>query len=168
MNISDEKLRADRLVFYSRDVERLDEELDSFLELSNARCALLIDCEGHLVTRRGEAAQDSVESLSALTAGSFAATRQMAQMMGESQFNSLFHQGAQQSIQVSLVGNRTLLAIIWDGRTNLGLVRFYATETVKRLSEIFDDIGRRAPSVPTESLSGSFGAEASAALDDLF
>ncbi|MCA9003082.1 MAG: hypothetical protein KDB61_14250, partial [Planctomycetes bacterium] len=68
MNISDEKLRADRLVFYSRDVERLDEELDSFLELSNARCALLIDCEGHLVTRRGEAAQDSVESLSALTA----------------------------------------------------------------------------------------------------
>ncbi|MEZ6021702.1 MAG: roadblock/LC7 domain-containing protein, partial [Planctomycetota bacterium] len=100
MNISDEKLRADRLVFYAQDVERLDEELDSFLELSNARCALLIDVEGHLVTRRGDAAQDSVDALSALTAGSFAATRQMAQMMGENQFNSLFHQGAHQSIQV--------------------------------------------------------------------
>ncbi len=168
MNISDEQLRQDRLVFYAQDVQRLDEELDSFLELSNARCALLIDVEGHLVTRRGEADQASMESLSALTAGSFAATRQMAQMMGESQFNSLFHQGAQQSIQVSLVGNRTLLAIIWDGRTNLGLVRFYATETVKRLAEIFLDLSRRAPQEGAEGLGGNFGAEAAAALDDLF
>jgi hypothetical protein len=50
----DQELRASRLVFYERDVERLDGELDGFLELSNAKCALLIDKEGHLVTRRGE------------------------------------------------------------------------------------------------------------------
>ena len=74
MNISDQKLRDDRLVFYAQDVDRLDQELDGFLELSGARCALLIDREGHLVTRRGEAASSSVDSLSALTAGSFAAT----------------------------------------------------------------------------------------------
>ncbi len=168
MNISDSKLRDDRLVFYSKDVERLDEELDSFLELSNARCALLIDCEGHLVTRRGEAAQESVESLSALTAGSFAATRQMAQLLGEEHFNTLYHQGAQQSIQVSLVGDRTLLAILWDGRTNLGLVRFYATETVKRLVGVFDELAQRAPDENTEQISGDFGSAAAAALDDLF
>jgi predicted regulator of Ras-like GTPase activity (Roadblock/LC7/MglB family) len=168
MNISDAKLRDDRLVFYSKDVERLDEELDSFLELSNARCALLIDCEGHLVTRRGDAAQDAVESLSALTAGSFAATRQMAKMMGEEHFNTLFHQGAQQSIQVSLVGDRTLLAILWDGRTNLGLVRFYATETVKRLVGVFEDLAQRAPEVSEERISGDFGSAAAAALDDMF
>ena len=75
MKISDQQLRTDRLVFYAQDVHRLDGELDSFLELSGAKCALLIDCEGHLVTRRGEAVASSVDSLSALTAGSFAATR---------------------------------------------------------------------------------------------
>ena len=64
----DTELRNHRLVFYSKDVDRLDSELDSFLELSNARAALLIDKEGHLVTRRGEAVSTSMEAISALIA----------------------------------------------------------------------------------------------------
>ncbi len=167
MRISDEKLRSDRLVFYSQDVERLDGELDSFLELSGARCAILIDQEGHLVTRRGEAAASSVDSLSALTAGSFAATKQMAQLLGEEEFNTLSHQGVRQAIQVSLVGERTLLAIVWDERTNLGLVRFYAQESTRRLAEVFEDIAVR-PAQEGENLSGDYSSQASAALDDLF
>ena len=167
MRISDEKLRTDRLVFYSQDVERLDGELDSFLELSGARCAILIDQEGHLVTRRGEAAASSVDSLSALTAGSFAATKQMAQLLGEDEFNTLSHQGARQAIQVSLVGDRTLLAIVWDERTNLGLVRFYAQESTRRLTEVFEAIALRSPD-DDEGLAGDYSSQASAALDDLF
>lgn len=167
MNISDEKLRNDRLVFYERDIDRLDGDLDSFLELSGAKCALLIDCEGHLVTRRGEAATGSVDSLSALTAGSFAATRQVARLLGEEQFNTLSHQGQRESIQISLVGDRTLLAIVWDDRTNLGLVRFYAQETSRRLAETFEQMVNRPPD-PTASLAGDYSKQASAALDDLF
>ena len=48
---------------------RLDGELDALLELSNAKAALLIDKEGHMVTRRGEAAaQGSMDSIAALVA----------------------------------------------------------------------------------------------------
>jgi len=53
MRRSDQELRAARMVFYAEDVERLDRELDGFLEASGARSAMLIDTEGHLVTRRG-------------------------------------------------------------------------------------------------------------------
>ena len=56
MRTSDDELRQGRLVFYTQDVGRLDGELDGFLEFSGARCAILIDREGHLVTRRGDAA----------------------------------------------------------------------------------------------------------------
>lgn len=167
MKISDQQLRTDRLVFYAQDVHRLDGELDSFLELSGAKCALLIDCEGHLVTRRGEAAASSVDSLSALIAGSFAATRQMAQLLGEEHFNTLFHQGQRESIQISLVGNRTLLSIVWDERTNLGLVRFYTQETSKRLEVIFAEFAARPPAADS-GLSDDYSKEAGAALDDLF
>jgi predicted regulator of Ras-like GTPase activity (Roadblock/LC7/MglB family) len=167
MKISDQQLRTDRLVFYAQDVHRLDGELDSFLELSGAKCALLIDCEGHLVTRRGEAAASSVDSLSALTAGSFAATRQMAQLLGEEHFNTLFHQGQRESIQISLIGNRTLLAIVWDERTNLGLVRFYTQETSKRLEVVFAEIAARPPAAGS-GLADDYSKEAGAALDDLF
>ena len=63
MRTSDDELRQGRLVFYTQDVGRLDGELDGFLEFSGARCAILIDREGHLVTRRGDAAGSSMEAL---------------------------------------------------------------------------------------------------------
>ncbi len=169
MRISDQKLRSDRLVFYAQDVQQLESELDGFLELSGAKCALLIDCEGHLVTRRGDAAADSVDSLAALTAGSFAATRQMAKLLGEEHFNTLSHQGQRESIQISLVGERTLLAIVWDERTNLGLVRYYAQESSRRLADLFEAIASRPPSPEDrEGLADDYSQQAAAALDDLF
>jgi predicted regulator of Ras-like GTPase activity (Roadblock/LC7/MglB family) len=167
---TDAKLREDRMVFYTADVQRFEGELDGFLELSGARSALLIDREGHLVTRRGEAVQSSLESISALIAGSFAATREMARLLGESQFNTLFHQGERDSIQVSLVGETALFATVFDGRTNLGLVRYYATETAQRLEAMMTDMKNRGPQAPpgSDELSSDFGQSATAALDKLF
>jgi predicted regulator of Ras-like GTPase activity (Roadblock/LC7/MglB family) len=170
MVVSDSKLRSDRLVFYADDVGRLDGELDGFLELSGARCALLIDREGHLVTRRGDAVQNSLESISALIAGSFAATREMARLLGEEQFSTLFHQGERDSIQVSLVGDRALFAMVFDQRTNLGLVRYYAVETTRRVDQILSEMAIRANSGEARSveLSSDFSSSAAAALDKLF
>lgn len=168
MNISDQKLRSDRLVFYEKDVDRLDAELDGFLEFSKAKCVMLVDREGHMVTRRGEMVTNSQDSLAALIAGSFAATKETARLLGEEQFAALSHQGDRHSIQLSLVGVRTLLAIVWDERTNLGLIRFYAQETARRLEETFEEIMNRAPSADDDSLSEGYSEQATAVLDDLF
>jgi predicted regulator of Ras-like GTPase activity (Roadblock/LC7/MglB family) len=170
MVIKDQKLKSDRLVFYARDVARLDAEVDGFLELAGARCALLIDREGHLVTRRGEAVQGSLESISALIAGSFAATREMARLLGENEFATLFHQGTRDSIQISLVDNRALFAVVFDQRTNLGLVRYYAVETTKRLNQILIEMeesgGKESES--GDQLASDFSTSAAAAMDKLF
>ena len=165
--VHDDKLRADRLVFYENDVERLDEKLDSFLELSGAHSAMLIDREGHLVTRRGEPLSSPVESIAALIAGSFAATREMARLLGENEFTTMHHQGERDSIQLHLVGERTLFVILFDDRTNLGLVRFYAQETCVQLAEIMEELLEREPD-ETMELSPEFSADAASALDDLF
>ena len=82
-------------------------------------------------------------------------------------FNTLFHQGQRESIQISLVGDRTLLAIVWDERTNLGLVRFYTQETSKRLEVVFAEIAARPPAADS-GLADDYSKEAGAALDDLF
>jgi predicted regulator of Ras-like GTPase activity (Roadblock/LC7/MglB family) len=162
---SDQKLRRDRMVFYARDIERIEGELDGFLELSGARSALLIDRDGHLVTRRGESIQGSLESVSALVAGSFAATREMARQLGEEEFATLFHQGQRDSIQVSLVGDRALFATVFDERTNLGLVRFYAQETTRRMEEVLAEIDGRESDGEEEGLAADFSSSAAAALD---
>ena len=163
----DENLRAERLVFYERDIDRLEGELDSFLELAGARCAMLIDKDGHMVTRRGEPLRAQAESVSALIAGSFAATREMARLLGEEEFSSLFHQGARDNIQLQLVGDRTLLAVLFDDRTNLGLVRFYAQETTRRLYDVLIEIAARPASEEDERLSEDFSQDATAALDEI-
>jgi predicted regulator of Ras-like GTPase activity (Roadblock/LC7/MglB family) len=163
----DQDLRQSRLVFYENDVDRLESELDTFLELSGARCALLIDKDGHLVTRRGEPVGTSMDSIAALIAGSFAATKEMARLLGESEFTIMFHQGARDSIQLQLIGDRTLLAVLFDERTNMGLVRFYAQETSQHIEEILTEIATR-PESEGETLSKDFSADAAAALDNLF
>jgi predicted regulator of Ras-like GTPase activity (Roadblock/LC7/MglB family) len=160
----DETLRSERLVFYAEDVDRLDAELDQFLELSKGRTAMLVDKEGHLVTRRGEAVKTSMESIAALIAGSFAATKEMARLLGETEFSILFHQGARDSIQLQLLGERTLLAILFDGRTNLGMVRFYAQEAAERLEAILRSIGDVERDV---TLAAEFGSDAESALDEI-
>lgn len=165
---ANEKLRADRLVFYVEDVESIDAELDGFLELSAARCAMLIDRSGHLVTRRGEAVHGSQESIAALAAGSFAATREMARLLGEEAFNTLFHQGARESIQIAQVSDRALFVIVFDERSNLGLVRFYAQETLGRLQEVFSEMQERNERrVGRTGLAPDFASRASAALDQI-
>ena len=164
-NSRDENLRRSRLVFYENDVQKLNAEIDTFLELSKSRCVLLVDRDGHLVTRRGESVKSAEDTISALIAGSFAATREMARIMGENEFAILFHQGSRDSIQLQLIGERTLLATLFDGRTNLGMVRFYAQETGGRISDILTDIhsqNRKA------DLNADFGSRAEDALDKLF
>lgn len=167
-HIADLQLRQDRMVFYEHDVQRMDGELDGFLELSGARCALLIDKEGHLVTRRGDAVQGSVESIAALVAGTFAATRELARQFGEQHFSSMFHQGERESIQVALVGDRALFAMVFDQRTNLGMVRFYGQQTQLRLERIFAELATRAPESQSSELAEDFGSSAKEALDRLF
>jgi len=166
----DHKLRQDRMVFYEDEIERFDQELDVFLELSGARCALMIDREGHLVTRRGEAVKGSLDSIAALIAGSFAATHALADLLGEDEFATLFHQGDRESIQVTAVGDRTLFAIVFDERSNLGLVRFYVQETLERLTKLFTELNERTDAERGDGteLAADFSTNAAAALDELF
>ena len=161
----DQQLRQNRLVFYEKDIHRIEGEIDTFLELSKARCVLLVDRDGHLVTRRGESMPSEEDTISALIAGSFAATREMARLMGENEFAILFHQGQRDSLQLQLIGDRTLMAVLFDGRTNLGMVRFYAQETAERIGAILEEVrGEDRGS----GLAEDYGDSAESALDDLF
>jgi len=161
-----ERLRQDRLTFYKEDIDRIDKLLAEFLRGSGAKCALLIDKEGHLVTKRGELRTIDIDTISALVAGSFAATKEMARMLGEDEFTAMFHQGERDNIQLSLVGDRTLLTILFDDRTTVGMVRLYAGETAKKLADAYRDVVER----PQQDclLGDEYGSEASKTLDKLF
>ncbi len=166
MGKSDEGMRSSRLVFYKEDIEKIERVLAQFLKSANAKCALLVDKDGHLVTKSGEASTYDMDTISALVAGSFAATKQMAKLLGEEEFSIMFHQGKKDNIQLSLVGDRTILAIIFDDKTTLGMVRLYAGQVASKLGTLFDDIAQRKSEA--ESISKDFGQAAKNKLDDVF
>ena len=161
-------LREGRLVFYRDDIRLINRVLQEFLKLSNARCALLVDKEGHMITKQGVTRSFDMDTISALVAGSFAATREMARLLGEDEFAILFHQGKTDNIQLSLVGDRTLLTVIFDDSTTIGMVRLYANETAKRLLEVFEQARAKGGSGrPDEVIDDSFGPSAQTRLDDV-
>ena len=163
---ANEKLRHERISFYKEDIDAIEKVLAEFIRLSGAKCALLIDKEGHLVTKRGEVKTLNMDTISALVAGSFAATKEMARLLGEEEFTAMYHQGERDNIQLSLVGDRTLLTILFDDRTTVGMVRLYANETAKKLADIYEMVqGRSGEDDP--KLAG-YGNSAKKKLDNLF
>ena len=107
-----------------------------------------------------------MDTISALVAGSFAATKEMARLLGEEEFTALYHQGTRDNIQLSLVGDRTLLTILFDDRTTVGMVRLYANETAKKLSDVYRDAEQRGPS--DENLDEGYQSQAIDALEKMF
>lgn len=162
-----ERIRKDRLVFYESDGRQIDAILKELIKLSGAKCALLVDKEGHLVARTGSVRTFDTDTISALVAGSFAATREMARILGEEEFSVMFHQGERDNIQLNLVGDRTILTVIFDEQTTVGMVRLYATEASRKLVETFE---RRAEEGETEKVTLGEDYEQSARdrLDSLF
>jgi predicted regulator of Ras-like GTPase activity (Roadblock/LC7/MglB family) len=162
-----EKMRKARLVFYEQDIEEINKILADFLERSQAKCALLIDKEGHLVTKKGFTKSFNTDSIAALVAGSFAATKQVAQLLGETEFTVLFHQGKNENIHIGLVAERALVVVIFDDRTTLGMVRLYAEElTTKLTATMLESIERNKDKAST--VGKDYGQAAEQALDDFF
>lgn len=144
---TDQKLRKQRLIFYEDDIERINKALENYQNLSKSRCNMLIDVEGHPVTQVGSTEGINLETIAALVAASFAATKEVAKILGETEFSSLTHQGKNESIQLSIVGDRTILATIFDSQdTTVGMVMFYTKELVEKLNSIFNEIKTRKDS----------------------
>ena len=168
-NKNDVELRNTRLRFYEKDIRRLEKIMEEFLKLSQAKCVFLVDKEGHMITRVGGDIDFNQDTISALVAGSFAATKEMARLLGEREFSALYHQGENDNIQLSLVGDRTILTVIFDDSTTLGMVRLYVSETVKKLNQVFEDARSGTNRAGEgEILNSDYSETAKSKLDNLF
>ena len=114
----------DSLIIYEEEIEKIDSILARMLKGAEAKCALLVDKDGHLITRQGFTHSLDTTALAALLAGSFASTKEIARLVGESEFSVLFHQGKKDHIHMSIVGERSILVVIFDDRTTIGMVSY--------------------------------------------
>ncbi len=159
----------DSLIIYEEEINQIDTLISKMLKGAEAKCALLVDKDGHLITRQGFTHSLDTTALAALLAGSFASTKEIARLVGEPEFSVLFHQGKKDHIHMSLVGERSILVVIFDDRTTIGMVRLYAKETALELAKVFEKIkGQSGTSERAGGITGDFTAQAQNKLDDIF
>lgn len=149
------------------DMERLESLLASFLEESQATSVLLLDRAGRFLTAVGETDGLDPTTFATLAAADFAASDQLAQLLGEGDFASLYHAGARHSMYLADVGGEAIVAALFGARTTLGLVRLRSRGLVARLGELFGEIERRPPE-PTDAMDEGWVTAASDEIDRLF
>ncbi len=132
--------------FTEEDFGAITQSLQRFLYESNARCALLVDRTGQLVATVGEQPKFDPTAFATLTAADFSANDQLAKLIGETDFNSLFHQGEKESMYLADVARRVILVVLFDNRTTLGLVRLKMKQTVDELTQLFQQVFARPQS----------------------
>lgn len=129
--------------FTQDDFDGITRSLQRFLYDSNARCALIVDRTGQLVATVGEQPNFDPTAFATLTAADFSANDQLARLIGESDFNTLFHQGERESMYLADVARRVILVVLFDNRTTLGLVRLKMKQAVEELGTLFEQVFAR-------------------------
>ncbi len=131
------------MILYEEEFRRISFEVDKLLKDANASLVFLVDKNGQLIASSGDTSRMDTTSLASLTAGNIAATGGLAKLIGEKEFSILFHEGEKEHINISLVGKRVILVVIFDTRTSLGLVRLRVKRATDSLEKIFEDIERK-------------------------
>jgi predicted regulator of Ras-like GTPase activity (Roadblock/LC7/MglB family) len=94
---------------------------------------LIIDSAGSLVVNIGDKIELDVVSLAAVAAANFAATEQIARLIGEQDFVLLFYKGRNESFHFTRVGSEYIIVTIFNNALSLGLLRLKIAEVARVL-----------------------------------
>jgi predicted regulator of Ras-like GTPase activity (Roadblock/LC7/MglB family) len=128
------------------DVERLGGALRDLLEKSDATTALIIDKGGFLIASEGDARQFDLTTIAALASGAYMANQTIANLVHETNFNSIYQQGDKFSMFVMCVDENCLLVVIFKAEVSVGAVKYFAEPAVKRIAAQLQIAQARDPS----------------------
>ena len=128
------------------DIQRLDDELRQLLTESDATTAAVIDKGGFLITTAGDTRQFDWTTIAALASGAYLANQTIANLVHETNFNSVYQQGERMSMFVMCIDEFVLLTVIFRAQVSVGAVKYFATPCVARIAEQMLYAQQRDPS----------------------
>jgi predicted regulator of Ras-like GTPase activity (Roadblock/LC7/MglB family) len=162
-------VRAEWAIF-EEDYWAINSALEDLLQSCQARNVLLIDRTGQLISQAGDDVTFDVVSFSTLCAADFEANYQLARLIGEKDFNTLYHQGAKDSMYLGKIARGVVLVVLFDKRTTLGLVRLRVKRAVEELGAIIERLYDKLEfrNEEYDTFDESFAEQAEAEIDNLF
>jgi predicted regulator of Ras-like GTPase activity (Roadblock/LC7/MglB family) len=123
---------------------------------SAARVVFLVDRDGQPIAFHGDIGDMDTTSFSSLAAGNVAATTSMAKLIGEDVFPAVVHEGEHESIYICVIG-RSLLVVVFNERSTLGLVKLRAKRASHEVAALIDEMVQH--SEQNKAQSNAFFAE---------
>ena len=154
--------------FEEADSHRVDALLEALLAESGAGYALLIDRTGQLIASAGAAPGFDPTTFASLAAADFAANEQLASLLGEPDFASLYHQGARESLYLVAVAGRAILAVAFPRSVALGMVRIRVKRALPSLAHLFQEVFARPVPHAQPRLAAGWASEVEVEIDRLF
>jgi predicted regulator of Ras-like GTPase activity (Roadblock/LC7/MglB family) len=121
---------------YEEDYWAINAEIKALLENSNSQSVMLIDKTGQMIASVGTEPDFDLMSFASLCAADFEANAQLAKLIGEKDFTTLYHQGSDESMYLAKVASKIILVVLFNKRTTLGLVRLRVKKAVEGLNTI--------------------------------
>ncbi len=128
------------------DIQRLDDVLRELLEKSDATTALIIDKGGFLISSQGDTRRFDTTTIAALASGAYMANQTIANLIHETNFNSVYQQGEKFSMFVICVDEYCLLAVIFKATVTVGVVKYFAAPAAEQIAAQLRVAQERDPS----------------------
>jgi predicted regulator of Ras-like GTPase activity (Roadblock/LC7/MglB family) len=127
------------------DIQLLDDVLEELLDKSDATTALVIDKGGFLISSRGDSRQFDLTTIAALASGAYLANQTIANLVHETNFNSVYQQGEKFSMFVVCVDEYCLLSIIFKAHLSVGAVKYFALPAAQKIAQQLQTAQERDP-----------------------
>lgn len=116
------------------DIQALDKVLREFLVRSDASTALILDKGGFLLTHQGNSSEFDLTTISALASGAYLANQTIANLVQETNFDSVYQQGENYSMLISNVDENCLLLVIFRAQVGVGMVKYWSGVIRERIA----------------------------------
>ena len=128
------------------DVQQLEDTLRELLKETDSTTALIIDKGGFLLCNQGDTRQFDLTTIAALASGAYLANQTIANLINETNFNSVYQQGETFSMFTMSVDEYCLLVVIFKAQLSVGAVKYFAGPATKKIAEQMVQAQERDPS----------------------
>lgn len=155
---------------FEEDYWAINTIIQELLKNANATSVLLLDKTGQLIASVGEEPEFDMHSFASLCAADFEANAQLAKLIGEKDFSTLYHQGSNESMYLARIEQDIIMVVLFDKRTTLGLVRLRTKKAVDNLATVIRQLYEKLEYENEEltEFDEEFAAQAEIEIDSLF
>ncbi len=158
----------ENFIIYNEEYVLIKEILKSLKVNTRSEIAFITDSEGHCIASTGEMEDSHLNSISSLIAGSMAAVNGIGQMLNVSKFTTVLTESTDKNLHISLINDRTMLIVIFDNSSNLGIIRFRVKTAIQELEKVFVTINEKLKSTAVEEGESPFEGVTDEDIDEIF